>query len=93
MDLEVFSQQLRSRQGLENVAVKKVGVPESAEKIPLLLGSDHLRRQDASELVDEKLDMRQLRQAKLSGGQFAISQANHSLATADRSEIVGTSIV
>ena len=38
MDLEMFSQEFRGRQGLENVAVKKVGVPEAAKKISLLLG-------------------------------------------------------
>ena len=93
MDLEMLSQEFRRRQGLENVAVKKVGVPESPKKIFLLLGSDHLGRQDAGEFVDEKLDVRQLRQAKLSGGQFTEGQANHSLATADRSEVVRTAII
>ena len=93
MDLEMFSQEFASRQGLENVAVKKVGVPENPKKISLLFGGYHFGRQDTGEFVDEKLDVRHLCDAKFSGGQFTESQTNGSVAVADGSEVIRTAII
>jgi hypothetical protein len=93
MDLEMLSQEFRSRHGLEDVAVKKVGVPESAKKLSLLLGSYHFGWQDAGKFIDEQLEMRHLREAKFSGGQFTESQTNGSVALADGSEVIRSAII
>jgi hypothetical protein len=93
MDLEMLSQEFHGRQGLENVPVKKVGVPERAKKISLLLGGYHFGRQDAGKFIDQKSDVRHLREAKFSGGQFTESQTNGSVALADGSEVIRTAII